>query len=275
VLEAAAAGKLQALVIVDYDLLELIPDRQLVERALKGVPAVIYCGPFANSTSAGAHVHLPLGTWAHREGLVVNLEWRVQKRCRASIDSIAPSVLDVINSICAEIEWPAMVVDESELRAVLALSNPLFSCGELAEFPDEGVIFSPAAIPSSSAAGGRELPAEFTGTSEHPLVLVPKRFLYNDREEIRYSPVFDKVSKPFFAFMHPADMQAHGCAEGASVILAADGGAELTLPVKGAAWVRQGSVVINDYNLNQPANRLVGAAPTWVAVKTAVGAREE
>jgi len=274
VLEAAASGKARALVIFDYDLLTLYPDRELVERALREVDSIIYCGAFPNATSAAAHVHLPLGTWAHREGLVINLEWRLQKRCRASIDSTAPSVLDVINSLCAIQDWEPVALDDDELRAGLADVNKLFAVKDVSAFADEGVLFRPEAPQAAQQPAQAALPPP-AAAGDAQLVVVPKRFLYNDREEIRFSPVFNKVAKPFYAYLNPGEMEKHGLKDGAAVTLAGAGGAELTLPARRAPWVRAGSVVINDNYLNQPANRLAGAAPAMVSLKVPVGAREE
>ena len=79
------------------DYIARYPDRALVEQALKVADTVIYCGAFAHPTSEAAELHLPLGTFAHRDGTVLSMVWRMQRRARARIDSIAPSVVDVLN----------------------------------------------------------------------------------------------------------------------------------------------------------------------------------
>jgi NADH-quinone oxidoreductase subunit G len=274
VLEAAAGGRLKALLIFDFDLLTRYPDRYLVESALRETETVIYCGPFANPTSEASQLHLPLGTWAHREGLVFNLEWRLQKRCRGSIDTIAPSVLDVLNSICAGLDWDPVAFDDNELRGELATVCPLFAVDGADKLADSGVLFEPELPAAGPAEASSQLPDEVTG-SDGQFVIVPKRFLYNDREEIRYSRVFDKVAKPFFAHFNPADLAQLGVAEGAPVTLVGSDGSELQLPAKAMGWVRTGSIVINDHYLKQPANLLAGPTPAFVSVKAPVGAREE
>lgn len=274
VLEAAAGGRLKALLIFDFDLLTRYPDRELVERALREAGTVIYCGPFANPTSQAAQIHLPLGTWAHREGLVFNLEWRLQKRCRGSIDTIMPSVLDVLNSICASLDWDPVAYDDNELRGELATVCPPFAVDGVENFADSGVLFEPLLSATEAGAVSGEVPAAITA-GDGQFIVVPKRFLYNDREELRYSPVIDKVAKPFFAFFNPADLDQLGLADGDLVTLVGATGTELQLPAQGAGWVRPASVVINDLYLEQPANRLVGTAPALVSVKAPVGAREE
>ncbi|MBN2081129.1 (2Fe-2S)-binding protein [bacterium] len=268
VLEAAAAGKLKALVIFDKDVLVRYQHRDVVEKALKNVEAVIYCGAFPNATSERAHVHLPLGTWAHREGFVINLEWRVQKRLVASIDSVAPSVLDVVNGIAAAMGQSPVAADLPALRAQLARVIPGLPTNTLDDLPDQGLPFSPKPPALDRLKASTDLPAE-VAAPDGQLLLTPKRFLYNDREEIRFSRVFDKIPKPFYAFLNPADAAKLGVSDGEWIGLG--GGHELELPVQLAAWVRPGSVVVNDYYLAQPANRLAGAAPAAVAVKKLAG----
>jgi predicted molibdopterin-dependent oxidoreductase YjgC len=275
VLEAAADGKLKALLIVDSDVLTCYPDRSLVERALSAVEHVIYCGPFATPTSEAAQLHLPLGTWAHYDGTVLSMEWRMQKRNRASIDSVAPSLLDVLNSIAAAMDCDHVASDADELLADLARAVPGVPRVSLETVPDEGVLLRLEGLPGGSVTGVSSLPAAVTGTAEFPLVVAPKRFLYNDRQELRYSRVFDQVARPFFAYVHPDDLERLGLADGDDVALQGDSGRELTLTVRPARWVGPGSIVINDYNVKQPANQLAGAAPVRVALNKLAGVRED
>ena len=269
VLSAAAEGKLKALIIVDSDPLTTYPDYELARKALEGVP-VIYAGPFTNPTAELAQVHLPLGTWAHREGTVLNMEWRLQKRVKPQLTDIAPSVLDILNSLAGELEHDEIALDIPELYAEFSNVLPGMGNAGFEQFPAEGVLLklAPAAsgaIPKPAA----ELPAEIKGTAGEPLVLIPKRFTYNDREEIRFSAVFDNVSKPFFAYINPLDLKVLNLEDGDQIELNS-GGRSLELIAKGAQWVRQGSVVVNDYNLVAPANQLAGREALRVkAVKAA------
>jgi anaerobic selenocysteine-containing dehydrogenase len=117
------------------------------------------------------------------------------------------------------------------------------------------------------------MPAELKGNAEHPLVVVPKRFMYNDRDELRHSEVFERIAMPFFAFMNPTDMKVLNLGNGDHVEL--DGGTgRSALPIRAAGWVRAGSVVINDYYLAAPANAIAGFEPVRVAVKRAAKAVE-
>jgi len=271
VLEAAASGKLKALLVVDSDIVTTYPDRALVEKALK-TAAVIYCGPFANPTSEMAATHLPLGTYAHRDGTVLSMEWRLQKRSRSALDTVAPSVLDVVDSLCGAMDHEPVAETIPDLALRLKELVADWPADGYDALPAEGVLFKPRLAQAAEAARAEmALPAEFKPTAEEPLVLVPKRFLYNERQELRFSRVFDKVWRPYCAFVNPLDLKVHNLSEGEACTFSA-GGREFKLPVKAAPWVRAGSVVINDYYFGAPANAVIGFKPLRAAVQKNVRA---
>lgn len=268
VLQAAADGKVKALLIFDADLLSKYPDRKLVDKAIKSVNSVVYCGPFANPTSEKAGLHLPMGTYAHRDGTVLSMEWRMQRRSRASIDSIAPSVMNVLDSIAAAMGLDALNIGEAGLFKKLVGLVPALRT----DVPDQGALMKPERIPDAAAKGNTQLPPVLEGSVEQP-VLVPKRFLYNNCEEIRYSPVFKGLVLPFFAYINPDDGKAQGIASGDEVVISS-GDAGLKLKAKLARWVLPGSVVVNNYYIAQPANAMAGRTPVRVSMKKAAMVRE-
>jgi NADH-quinone oxidoreductase subunit G len=265
-LERAAGGKLKALLIADFDLLSLYPDRELVERALRAVGTVIYVGPFSNPTSERAGLHLPLGTYAHKDGTVVSLEWRVQRRVHAALVNVAPDLLSVLNTIAAEMELAPISANIYDLHEELGAALPCYPTGKLRSFKAEGEFIKLGQVGTPLTGAESDLPAELKATPEFPLVVVPKRFLYNDREEIRNSPVFDRVPKPFFAYLNPTDMKVQNLNAGDTVELQT-GSTTAQLPIHPASWVRQGSVVINDLHHAVPANGIAGFETTRVKIE--------
>ncbi len=257
VLEAAASGKLRALLIVDADPLSTYPDRVLVERALNTV-AVVYAGAFANPTSEQARVHLPLGTWVHREGTVISLEWRLQKRCQAVIETYAPSVLDLVNDLAAAADQPSVAEQISDLAVSLGQVLPGYPSENFADFPKSGVLWTPPFTGRAAGAATSELPAHQVAP-EGKLLLIGMACMYNDRAEVRFSPVFDRVAKPFCAFVNSADAAAFGLREGEPVELSSPAG-RIVLPVKTVGWVRPGTVVLNNYCIAAPVNKLGAGA---------------
>ncbi|MDQ3957798.1 MAG: molybdopterin-dependent oxidoreductase, partial [Actinomycetota bacterium] len=78
-LEAAAAGELDALLIFGADLIADFPDAGLARRALENVAFSAVVELFPTETALLADVVLPSTSYAEREGTLVNLERRVQK----------------------------------------------------------------------------------------------------------------------------------------------------------------------------------------------------
>ncbi len=78
-LEAAAAGELDTLLIVGADPIADFPDAELAERALAGGAAVIVVEILPTETVARGDVVFPSAAYAERDGTFTNLERRLQK----------------------------------------------------------------------------------------------------------------------------------------------------------------------------------------------------
>src|SRR5258708_8418265 len=87
-LEAAAAGKLKALVVMGPSpVLESAPP-DLVEQAIAAVDLLVVLDILESPLSAAADVVLPLHSFAEKDGTYTNLEGRVQ-RLRPAIPPLA------------------------------------------------------------------------------------------------------------------------------------------------------------------------------------------
>jgi NADH-quinone oxidoreductase subunit G len=76
ILEAAAEGRIETLVLLGADLSDF-PDRDLAERALQGAKKVIALDLFLNESSSRADVVLPAAGFAECDGTTTNIEGRV------------------------------------------------------------------------------------------------------------------------------------------------------------------------------------------------------
>jgi NADH-quinone oxidoreductase subunit G len=79
ILEAAAAGELDALLIFGADPIADFPDADLARRALSSDAFTVVAELFATESAAYADVLLPSAAYAEREGTFTNLERRLQK----------------------------------------------------------------------------------------------------------------------------------------------------------------------------------------------------
>jgi NADH-quinone oxidoreductase subunit G len=83
VLDAARAGRLRVLWVVDHDLLAAGWPEADVAAALERADGLVFQGTNANATSARAHVVLPSAAYVEREGTWTNVAGRVQRFWRA------------------------------------------------------------------------------------------------------------------------------------------------------------------------------------------------
>ncbi|HVF32860.1 MAG TPA: NADH-quinone oxidoreductase subunit NuoG [Acidimicrobiales bacterium] len=79
ILRAAAAGELQALVLLGADPLSDFPDPDLAKAALERVPFVLAIDTFLNESVRLADVVLPAAMFAERPGTTTNLEGRITR----------------------------------------------------------------------------------------------------------------------------------------------------------------------------------------------------
>jgi predicted molibdopterin-dependent oxidoreductase YjgC len=79
ILEAAAAGELDVLLLFGADVMTDFPDADLAERALAGGAHIVTVELFPTATATRSDVLLPSAAYAEREGTFTNLERRIQK----------------------------------------------------------------------------------------------------------------------------------------------------------------------------------------------------
>ncbi len=77
ILQAAADGRIDTLVLLGADPLADFPDRELAARGMAGARTVIAVDTFLNESSRGAHVVLPAAGPTEVDGSTTNLEGRV------------------------------------------------------------------------------------------------------------------------------------------------------------------------------------------------------
>jgi formate dehydrogenase major subunit len=83
-IDEAAAGRLKALWITGYDILDTLPDRAAVRAALAKLDFVVVQDLFLNETARDvAHVVLPAASVFEHDGLFMNAERRIQRVRRA------------------------------------------------------------------------------------------------------------------------------------------------------------------------------------------------
>ena len=77
ILEAAAAGKIECLVLLGADPLSDVPDADLARRGISGARNIIAIDTFITQSSALADIVLPAAAYGEKEGTTTNVEGRI------------------------------------------------------------------------------------------------------------------------------------------------------------------------------------------------------
>lgn len=93
ILDGARQRRIKLLWIFQHDLLDSGWPQADVTAALAGAEMVVFQGPSANATSAGAHLVLPSAAYVEREGTFTNFQGRVQ-RFRAVVEPLGEAQAD-------------------------------------------------------------------------------------------------------------------------------------------------------------------------------------
>ncbi|MDA8346422.1 MAG: NADH-quinone oxidoreductase subunit NuoG [Thermaerobacter sp.] len=78
-LEAAAAGQFDTLLVFGHDILSEFPDAELAAQAIEKVPFLAVAGTVPSETTERADLVLPVAAWAESDGHFVNMEGRAQR----------------------------------------------------------------------------------------------------------------------------------------------------------------------------------------------------
>ncbi len=114
ILDGARQRRIKLLWIFQHDLLDSGWPPADVTAALAGAEMVVFQGPSANRTSAGAHLVLPSAAYVEREGTFTNFEGRVQ-RFRTVLEPLGE----------AQADWAIL----GRVGRALGGADPAFSAG--------------------------------------------------------------------------------------------------------------------------------------------------
>ena len=137
ILDGARQRRIKLLWIFQHDLLDSGWPPADVTAALAGAEMVVFQGPSANATSAGAHLLLPSAAYLEREGTFTNFQGRVQ-RFRTVVEPLGEALAD----------WSIL----GRLGRTLGGADPVFAAGR-AEQVFAGLAGQVAAFSSMSYRG--------------------------------------------------------------------------------------------------------------------------
>ena len=221
ILEAAANGKIDTLILLGADPIADFPDRGLATRALGAVRTVISVDMFLNESNRNADVVLPAGGFATEDGTTTNLEGRVTRVAqKVAAPGNAHSDWIIGAELALHLGADLGLESVEEIRAQIAQTAP--SHRELTEAllddnPD-GVVFPvtpgvPLPLPASPDV---QLPPR----DAYAFRLVVTRKMYDKGTLVQHSPHLAPLAAAPGTVpvrMNPADLERLGVEAGQRV----------------------------------------------------------
>jgi len=253
-LEAAAAGKLQALYLVSANLVGTYPDRALAAKALETVPFLVVQDLFLTETAQYADVVLPAAGFPAKSGRYTAFDGTVQcvkQAMEAEFDThtdgeifagVAQALGVKLYASEQELEW--------EIQRLVGWRDGELLPAAPAEMTEA------AAAPAAAKAGAR-------GAREG-LLVIPVERLFAGGGTSYFDAGVKRARPQAEAFFHPADAAALGVAEG-DVVALSNEHASQHYSVRISAAVFAGTVQVPMGLVEAPVNAFGRPGTAWVA----------
>jgi NADH-quinone oxidoreductase subunit G len=225
ILDAAASGRVQCLVLLGADPARDVPDVGLAGRALAAVPTIIAVDTHLTASSRLAHVVLPATGPGERIGTTTNLEGRVTAVTqKVTPPGTARPDWTIAVDLASALGTDLGVTSVEQLHEQLATAVPSFgptTADALAAHPD-GVLTAPPAgggapdalAAALAASGGGTAPAPPAPRSSYDLRLVVSRTLYDAGVTVSTSPSLAPLAPGGRLHVHPLDLDRLGASTG-------------------------------------------------------------
>jgi NADH-quinone oxidoreductase subunit G len=245
ILEAAASGRVECLVLLGADPLNDVPDADLARRGIAGAKFIVSLDTFMSPSTAHADVVLPVAAYGEKDGTTMNLEGRVtnvvQKitaRGTSRADwMIAAELADMLGH-----DLGVTTVADVQKRMAATIIGFGATTTSVA-IKRDGVIVSvasPVRTPLVSAPAAAR--------SSYDFRVVMGRKLYDKAIGTATSPAMSALAPGARVTVHPLDLERVGAAEGANVRVS-NSHSSVVLPVFASESVARGTAVIP---FNQP-----------------------
>jgi NADH-quinone oxidoreductase subunit G len=214
VLQAAADGRIECLVLVGADPIADFPDTALARRALARVSRIVAVDAFLNSSSEQANVVLAASLFGEKDGTTTNLEGRVTRVARA-VTPAGGSRADwmIAAELALELGGDLGVGTTDELTVAIAATVPGFADAVGDALDGDGVL---AGVPTDLASF--EVAAvTVPDRNAYEFRLVVSRELYDQAIGTVYSPSLAHLAETAAVHLHPLDLERVGTADGRDV----------------------------------------------------------
>ena len=243
ILEAAAAGRIDVLVLLGADPLTDFPDADLASRGLAGAATVIAVDRFLTASSAQADVVLAAAGPGEVAGTTTNLEGRVTTLARkitppgtARDDWMLAAELSRLLGTDLGLESPAQILEQI---AATAPTHADVSAAALdAQGARDGVLTASTTLPFVAPTA-----VDPPAVDAYSLRLVASRRLYDLGTDVQHSPGLAGLVVDTSLRLHPHDFDRLGVAAGDAVIVRSSAGSA-SMSVHPDAGVANGAAAV-------------------------------
>jgi NADH-quinone oxidoreductase subunit G len=266
ILDAAAEGRIDTLVLLGADPLLDFPDRALAKRALARAQHVISVDLFVNDSGRHADVVLAAAGATEVDGSFTNLEGRVSAvHQKVTPPGTARADWMIAAELAYRLGADLGLESTAQIRAEIAAVSPLHAGLIDGSVEDrDGFLVRGGAV--TAAADPTPAPA----ADAYSLRLVATRAMYDLGTFLRHSESSAHLAAGTAVRLNPADFAGLGVTTGAEVVVSSPRGS-LQVPVHADAGVPRGSaaMVVNQPNADVLSLIDCGNAVTDVRVERA------
>ena len=227
ILAAAAAGKVECLVLLGADPFTDVPDADLVRRAFAGVKHVIAVDTFVTESSRHAEVLLPAAAYGEKMGTTTNCEGRVSDVAQkiTTAGTARPDWM-IAAELAMELGVDLGYSSYGEVHAAMTTGIAAFApVAEARAVRREGVVIAhPVAVRITAAA------TSAAPRLSHQFRLLVSRVLYDQAVSTSQSPSLAPLARDAGIHLHSSDALRLGVREGSDLRVAANGSA-VVLPL--------------------------------------------
>ena len=263
ILERAAAGKIDVLMLLGADPLSDFADADLARRAIASVKTVVAIDGFMSKSASAAHVVLPAAIQGEKVGTTTNIEGRVstvaQKVTTAGTSRPDWMIALELAAACGkELGLKSFADVQRTMIERVAEFAPLI---DMAKVATDGVLLARA----HEVALAR---TEFEGTqrNSYQFRLVLHRTLYDQAVSTATSPSLRGLATGSTVVVHPLELPRIGGLVGDRVVLTSPHGS-VVMPIAVDERVMRGTAWIAFNQLGADARELVDADADVVDVK--------
>jgi len=213
-LQAAADGKLDCLVLLGADPLADFPDADLARRGLAGARSIIAVDTFLTASSQRADVVLAASAYAEKAGTHTNLEGRVTTLAR-EVTPAGSTRADwmIAAELALALGADLLFGTEQELTAMIAENVPGYAGGSLEAAAGDGVLADAA-----TDLGTLDIPLPAVAErNAYDFRLVVSRVLYDQATGTANSPSLAHLARTSAVHLHPLDLERVGTTDGHQV----------------------------------------------------------